>query len=159
MLRPADCAVVLGAGVRADGSPSLALSDRVAQGVRLYRERHVEALVMTGGVDPRHGQSEAAVMRRLAVEAGVPEAAVLVDEEGVDTRASARNCARILREHAWEDALLVSHDYHLLRAKTAFGRAGARVYTVPAQETRPLARAPYYLLRECVAWLYYALPS
>lgn len=157
--RDADCAVVLGAGVRADGTPSLSLSDRVAEGVRLYHEHRVRYLVMSGGVDPNHGQSEAQAMCRLAVEAGVPREHIVLDESGVNTRASASNCALLMREKGWNSALLVSHGYHLLRAKGAFQRAGALVYTVPATESRRLAREPYFVFRECVAWLAYALPS
>jgi uncharacterized SAM-binding protein YcdF (DUF218 family) len=157
--RPANCAIVLGAGVYRDGTASLALQDRVAQGVELYHQGHVQFLLMTGGVDPHHGQSEAQVMRRLAVQAGVPADRVRLDELGINTRASALNCTEIMQEQEWKSALLVSHDYHLLRAKTAFSRAGSLVYTVPAEETRPMSRAPYFVLRECVAWIYYALPT
>ncbi|MCB9915992.1 MAG: YdcF family protein [Planctomycetes bacterium] len=157
--RPADCAVVLGARVHADGTPSLALADRVAEGVRLYETGLVHELVMSGGVDPGHGRSEARVMAQLAVEAGVPAEHVHLDEAGANTRASAENCARLAAEHGWRDALLVSHGYHLLRAKTAFHRAGLRTYSVPARETRPLRKGPLFVLRECVAWLYYALPA
>ncbi|MFT7668508.1 MAG: uncharacterized SAM-binding protein YcdF (DUF218 family) [Planctomycetota bacterium] len=157
--RPADCAVVLGAAVQADGRPTLSLSDRVDEAVRLYHSHHVEHIVMSGGIDPHHGLSEAQVMRERAIAAGVPADCIELDEEGKNTRASANNCAVLLRDNGWEDALLVSHDYHLLRSKTAFRRAGMRVYTVPATETRPLGRWPYFVLRECVAWLYYSMPS
>lgn len=156
--RPADCAVVLGAGVRADGSPSLALSDRVLQAVELYRQGLVARLVMTGGIDAR-GHSEPQVMRALACAAGVPADAILLDEAGRNTRASARNCRQLMRLHGLQSALLVSHDYHLARCRAAFRREGIRCYTVPCQETRRLARAPYYLARECLAYLFYALPG
>lgn len=156
--RPADCAVVLGAGVYANGEPSLSLSDRVAEGVRLYHQGLVPRLVMTGGIDPGHGHSEARVMARLAAEAGVPPEDILLDEAGTNTRASARSCSMLMQEEGLESALLVSHGYHLLRAKTAFQREGLHTYTVPATETRRLAREPYFVLRECAAWAYYALP-
>lgn len=156
--RPADCAVVLGAGVYPDGTPSLTLNDRVGEGIRLYHEGLVPRLLMTGGVDPGHGLSEPQVMRRLGIEAGVPESAIWLDEEGVNTRASARNCAARLEREGLESALLVSHGYHLLRAKAAFRREGLRTFTVPATETRRLAREPYFVVRECAAWVWYALP-
>lgn len=156
--RPAGCAIVLGAGVYPDGRPSLTLSDRVGEGVRLYRQGLVPHLLMTGGVDPVNGWSEPQVMRRVAIEAGVPESAIWIDEEGVSTRASARSCAARLEHEGIESALLVSHGYHLLRAKTAFRREGLRTYTVPATETRRLRLEPWFVFRECVAWAYYALP-
>jgi len=156
--RPAGCAIVLGAGVYPDGRPSLTLSDRVGEGVRLYREGLVPHFLMTGGIDPVNGWSEPRVMRRVAIEAGVPESAIWIDEEGVSTRASARSCAARLEREGIESALLVSHGYHLLRAKTAFRREGVRTYTVPATETRRLRLEPWFVFRECIAWAYYALP-
>ncbi len=157
--RPADCIVVLGARVYDDGTPSLALSDRVAQGVELWREGLAPALVMSGGVDAANGRSEPRTMARLAEDAGVPASAIVLDELGITTRASSESCAALARERGWSRALLVSHDYHLLRAKTSFARAGLEAYTVPAAETRPLARRHVFLLRECVAWLWYARPG
>ncbi len=155
--RPADCALVLGAGVRADGSASLALSDRVMQAVELYQQGLVGHLVMTGGIDPR-GHSEPRVMRDLACAAGVPREAILLDEAGRNTRASALNCRILMQEQGLKSALLVSHDYHLARCRAAFRREGIRCYTVPCRETRRLQKAWYYLMRECAAYIYYALP-
>ena len=156
--RPADCVVVLGAGVASDGTPSLSLRDRVAEGVELVDAGLADWLVMSGGIDPDHGQSEPRAMRLLALEAGVSPDRVVLDEAGENTRASARSCAELLRQRGWTSALVVSHGYHLLRAKSAFRREGVEVYTVPATESRRLVREPYYILRECAAWLYYALP-
>jgi uncharacterized SAM-binding protein YcdF (DUF218 family) len=156
--RPADCIVVLGARVYADGTPSLALADRVAQGVDLWQAGLAPVVVMSGGVDPGHGASEARVMARLAEEAGVPAAAIVLDERGVSTRASAVNCAALAREHGLDDALLVSHGYHLLRAKAAFARAGLEAFSVPAAESRRLARRHTFVVREGVGGLWYARP-
>ncbi len=157
--RPADCIVVLGAGVSADGTPSRSLRDRVAEGVKLYEEGYADWLIMSGGIDPAHGQSEPGAMLRLALEASVPPERILLDEEGVDTRSSARACAALFEARGWSTALVVSHGYHLLRAKSAFRREGIEAFTVPATESRRLVREPYYVLRECAAWLFYALPS
>ncbi|MDF1663564.1 MAG: YdcF family protein [Planctomycetota bacterium] len=155
--RQADCAIVLGAKVYSDGRMSLALSDRVQQGIELYKAGYVKRIVMTGGVDP-NGQSEAVAMARAAYDAGVPKSAVILDEYGKNTRASAKNCALISRNHGWSSALVVSHYYHLARCKEAFRREGLRCYTVPAHMTRRMRREPLFILREGAAYLYYAWP-
>jgi uncharacterized SAM-binding protein YcdF (DUF218 family) len=155
--RPADCAIVLGAKVDARGRPSLALSDRVRTGIALYRSGLVRYLVMTGGTGA-NGVSEPQGMRRMAIAAGVPPEAIVLDEHGVNTRASAVNVAELMRRRGWKEGLLVSHYYHLARCRMAFRREGAMVRTVPARMTRRLAREPYFLLRECAALLVYALP-
>jgi hypothetical protein len=52
--------------------------------------------------------------------------------------------------------LAVSHGYHLPRIKAAYRRSGVEVYTVPARETRTLARKPVLIAREVVAtWAYF----
>jgi vancomycin permeability regulator SanA len=155
----ADVAMVLGAGIHADGTPSDALRDRVNTAIELYKSHRVRALLMTGGIDPGHGGSEPAVMKRLAVEAGVPADAIVLDESGSNTQASVRNAVGLMRSAGWRDCLVVSHDYHLPRIKRMLDREGVRSYTVPAHEARPLLMGPYYRLREIIAWHYYLLSS
>lgn len=156
--RQADCAIVLGAKVYRDGRMSLALSDRVQQGIELYKAGYVKKIVMTGGIDP-NGRSEAVAMAQAAYDAGIPRSAVILDEFGRNTRASAKNCAEIGRKQGWRSALVVSHYYHLARCKEAFRREGLRCYTVPAHMTRRMRREPIFILREGAAYLYYALPG
>lgn len=155
--RPADCAIVLGAKVYKDGRMSMALDDRVQQGIELYKAGYVEKLIMTGGIDA-NGQSEPQAMARAAYAAGIPKEDVILDEDGRNTRSSAKNCAKISRGRGWRSALVVSHYYHLARCKEAFRRQGLRCYTVPARMTRRMRREPLFILREGAAYLYYALP-
>lgn len=150
--RRADCAVVFGARVWNDGTPSLALSDRVDESIRLYHQGRVSRLVMSGGVEPENGFSEAEVMRDRAQKAGVPREAILLDEQGVDTAATVRNVAKLLRKEKLGSALVVSHYYHEPRAKMLFDRAGVRAFTVPATMTRRLLKEPYFLVREVAAF-------
>lgn len=150
--RNADCAVVLGARVWDDGTPSQALADRVDEAIRLQRAGLVRRILMSGAIDPHNGFSEPQVMRARAVEAGVPESAVLLDEEGVDTASTARNTGRIFKREGIESALVVSHYYHEPRLKMLFARAGIRAYTVPARMTRRLLKEPYFVAREVVAF-------
>jgi uncharacterized SAM-binding protein YcdF (DUF218 family) len=141
--RPAEAIVVFGAGVTADGRPSLALADRVAHGVDLFRAKKIAPrLVLSGGPE------EVPVMRRLALEAGVPEAALTLDPEGVNTWATLRN----LRE---KRIVAVSHYYHLARIKLAAHRLGLSCATAPCAMTRRLQREPWYVARECAAFVSY----
>ena len=149
--RRADCAVIFGARVWNDGTPSLALADRVDEGIRLYQRGLVGKLVMSGAIEP-NGHSEPEVMRARAIEAGVPPQDIMLDVEGVDTGATVRNTARLMREERLQSALAVSHYYHEPRVKMLFDRSGVRVYTVPARMTRRLVKEPYFLLREVAAY-------
>jgi uncharacterized SAM-binding protein YcdF (DUF218 family) len=151
---PADCIIVYGAKAYADGTPSLALHDRVMEGVRLWRAKRGRNVIMSGDVDP-NGVSEPEVMKAVAVGAGVPEEAILLDESGANTWFSAVGAVRQMRAREWRTSLSVSHYYHLLRIQMSARRAGLFTYTVPARMTRRLRREPYFVLRECAAFYGY----
>lgn len=151
-VRDADCAIVLGARVFDDGTPSDALADRVDEAIRLYQQGRVRRLLMSGAIDARNGFSEPAVMKARAVAAGVPSDAVLLDEAGVDTASTVRSSARLAAEQAIGTALVVSHYYHEPRLKMLFDRTGMRAYTVPAHMRYRLEREPYFVAREIVAY-------
>jgi uncharacterized SAM-binding protein YcdF (DUF218 family) len=152
--RPADAAVVFGARAYADGRPSTALADRVRTAVGLFRAGDVPCLVFSGG--PGDGSvHETEAMRGLARSMGVPEGAILVDEDGLSTADTVRNLARICRARGFSTVLAVSHSFHLPRIKMAARREGIRVLTVPAVESRRLHGLPWLLLREVAAWWAY----
>lgn len=117
-----DVIVVLGAAVRAGGRPSRALARRVERGVELFHAGEAGALLLSGGGAP----SEASVMRALAVEAGVPEASIVLEEASMSTLENAINSAPIMAERGWESALLVSDPFHLPRGLLAFRSVGVR---------------------------------
>ncbi len=154
--RAADVAVILGAKVYPDGTPSLSLADRLRTGIELYKTGRVRYLLMTGGTGVE-GYNEAWAMREFAVTCGVPRDQILVDAWGMNTLASARNCKTIFVEHDLSNALIVSHYYHLARCKMLFVEQGIHCTTVPARMSMRLVKEPYYVLRECVAYLTYSL--
>ncbi|MFO0614690.1 MAG: YdcF family protein [Polyangiaceae bacterium] len=151
--RDADAIVVLGARVYADGRPSEALAQRMATACELYRAGYAKKVVLSGGRDPGGARSEPDAMRELALGCGVPRDAIVLDEDGVDTRATGVDVARILGEGA--RVLAVSHGYHLARVQIALERQGIEAYTVPARERILLPGKPYYVARELVAWAVY----
>jgi len=157
--RQAEAAVVFGARVYASGQPSPLLADRIATGVALYREGLVPVLVMSGG-DGADGWNEAGVMRDVAISAGVPATAVLVDRAGVNTDATVSNTMDLLtvgaRPRSAIRLIAVSQAYHLPRIQLAFSQAGIDVLTVPAVDPVPIEEMPLLVAREVPAfWLYY----
>jgi uncharacterized SAM-binding protein YcdF (DUF218 family) len=151
--RPADLIVVFGARAFADGTLSDALSERVQTASSLYRDGLAPRLLFSGG--PGDGRvSEAEAMRRFANTLGVPDSAILLDTQGLDTEATVRNTMALLQNQPAR-ILTVSHFYHLPRIKMTFQRYGAEVWTVPC-DSSVLAKMPFNLLREDAAfWVYY----
>jgi vancomycin permeability regulator SanA len=118
-------ALVFGAEVRADGAPSAALRNRILAGVDLYQAGKVETLVMSGEAP------EPVVMQDLAVEVGVPEDAILLDEGGLRTYDT---CYRAINVYGYEEAIVVTQDFHLPRALYLCHFMGIDVQGVPARE-------------------------
>jgi vancomycin permeability regulator SanA len=154
--RPADAALILGARTYADGTISDALSDRVREACKLYHEGLVSHLILSGG--PGDGAiDEPQAMATLAESLSVPRHALILDHQGLNTRASITNTAAICRDHSFSRVLAVSHFYHLPRIKLEACRAGLDLCTVPAPQGQPLRALPWFMARETAAWwLYWA---
>jgi len=108
----APIAIVFGAGLRWNGTPTPVLYDRVATGVQLYQAGKVPELLMSGSRFSE-GYDEPAAMKELAISLGVPAQAILTDSGGTRTLTT---CLRALTEFGIQQALLVSQSYHLPRA-------------------------------------------
>jgi uncharacterized SAM-binding protein YcdF (DUF218 family) len=153
--RPADAVVVFGARVYANGKLSDALEDRIRTGCELYRAGLAKRLVLSGG--PGDGAlTEAAAMRRYALAHGAREEDIFMDDHGINTEATVRDTAPLLRQWGARRVLAVSHFYHLPRIKLAYQRAGIDVFTVPARQGHLLGQMPFNMAREVAAfWSYY----
>jgi uncharacterized SAM-binding protein YcdF (DUF218 family) len=112
--RPADAIVVLGAA-EYDGRPSPVFRARLDHAVALYRAGLAPLLVVTGGKASGDRTTEAAVARQFALERGVPDDAILVEDRGRTTLESMRSVGDIMRKRGLRDAVFVSDRAHMLR--------------------------------------------
>lgn len=119
-------ALVLGAGVRRDGTPSTVLRGRLDVARELLESGTVQRLVVSGSPRSR-GHSEPVVMRDHLVARGVPPELVLLDESGVDTW---RSCAHAAEELGLHEIIVVTTGFHLPRAVALCRRAGMRAWGV-----------------------------
>ena len=156
--RRADAIVVFGARVYEDGRLSDALADRVRTGCKLYQDGLAGIIVFSGGPgDGRVHETEA--MFRAAIELGVPEQAILLDPDGLNTQATVENTCLMFEQLGIRRVLAVSHFYHLPRIKMSYQRKHWEVCTVPAEESYILTDMPMYICREIAAlWSYYLRP-
>jgi SanA protein len=142
-LAPAPVAIVLGAAVRPDGTPSHALEDRLAQAVELYRAGKVGKLLLSGD----HGQErydETNGMRKWVLEQGVAPEDVFCDHAGFstfDTMARARSVFGITR------AIVVTQRFHLARSLYTAREAGIEAQGTPC-DRRTYRKGPWFELRE-----------
>lgn len=153
--RQADVIVVFGARVYADGTLSTAVGDRVRTACELYHQGFAGTVIFSGG--PGDGPiSEPSAMRQAALDMGVPDSAIILDDGGLNTAATVTDTLPLFTSHGWHRVLAVSHYYHLPRVKLTYQHAGVDVFTVPARQSYILSQTPHLIAREIVAlWAYY----
>jgi uncharacterized SAM-binding protein YcdF (DUF218 family) len=135
--RPAQAIVVLGAAQYA-GKPSPVLKARLDHALDLWNRHLATLLILTGGTGSGDTTSEAAVGRSYARKHGVPDSAILVENEGRTTSASMKAVAGMLEVRGLQSALLVSDPFHMLRLRILARRFGFTPYTSPTQ-TSPIS--------------------
>ena len=128
----ADAIVVLGAA-QYDGRPSPVLKLRLDHAIALWKRKLALRLVFTGGRGPGDTTSEAAVGRRYALHAGVPDSAIFVETRGRSTRESVAGLVTIAREQGLHRVIVVSDATHVLRAAVLVREGGLEPVTSPAR--------------------------
>ena len=134
-------AIIFGAGLRRDGTPTAVLRDRVETGARLYFSGKVEKLLMSGD-NQTVEYNEPEAMRQYAVSLGVPDEAIVLDYAG---RRTYDTCYRAKAIFGVESALLVTQKFHLPRALFLCNALGVKAYGVEANNN-------YYLKRSLLIW-------
>jgi SanA protein len=121
-------AIVFGAGLWRDGSPTPVLRDRVATAAQLYFAGKVEKLLMSG--DNSYVEyNEPGAMRGYALELGVPDEAIVLDYAG---RRTYDTCYRARAIFGLQEAILVTQNFHLPRALYLCNVLGLPSVGVPA---------------------------
>lgn len=105
-------AIVFGAGLWRDGSPTPVLRDRVATAVELYFAGKVYKLLMSGD-NTTTDYNEPGAMREYALQLGMPDEAIVLDYAG---RRTFDTCYRAKAIFGVQKAILVTQDFHLPRA-------------------------------------------
>jgi vancomycin permeability regulator SanA len=100
------------------------------EAVALFKAGKVEHLLVSGD-NSRRGYDEPTIMRRLAIQGGVPPAQVTVDYAGFDTSDS---CVRARRIFGVDEAVLVTQGFHIRRAIFLCRRAGLDAVGLVASE-------------------------
>jgi len=143
-------AIVFGAGLWQDGSPTPVLQDRIQTAAELYSLGKVEKLLMSG--DNRFvTYDEPTAMKNYAMELGVPEEAIVLDFAG---RRTYDTCYRAKAIFGVDSALLVTQEFHLSRALYLCNALGVKSSGVEADQRIYLKRSRlFWNTRETLATL------
>lgn len=150
----ADAALVFGNTVERSGLPSRRLAARLDAALDLFNAKRVRFILVSGATG-KEGFDEALAMRRYLLDRGVPDSTLIVDNRGINTRATCINARQLLHARGASSVNVVTQYFHLPRACLAAQRAGLRV----AGAVAPRFFEPrdfYSLGREVVALPAYA---
>ena len=123
-----EVALVLGASVFDDGTPTDALADRLAAAAALYRDRRVTR-VLVSGERSTAAFDQVDVMRTELVRMGVPDREIFTDHGGFDTWDS---MVRARKVYDVRSAVVVTQGWHMPRALWLGKRAGLQVHGLVA---------------------------
>ena len=153
-------ALVFGAGIYLNGQPSAVLVDRVDTAIELYQKGKIDEIIMSGDNSDR-SRNEVGHMAELALNAGIPESAILRDNKGLHTAESCWNAKNIFGK---DEVIFISQDFHAVRilmTGKSYGlngiavRADRRVYNI-------FSWALWYILdwaRLPIYWIHYSAGS
>ena len=152
---PTDVGVVLGNFVDTDGTPGNVVKARLDRAVELYNAGVFRHVIVSGAVDPSKNYDEPTGMKRYLVRQSIPADAIIQDPGGANTYLTGRNTLRIMREHDWHSATIVTHYYHILRTRFAFARWGIPGVRAVRARLGTGTDEPYRVVREFVAFYRY----
>lgn len=144
-LQDIDCIIVLGAGVWGE-NPSPMLEDRLLEGIKLYENNVAPKIIMTGD-HGREEYDEVNVMKKFAMDKGVPSGDIFMDHAGFSTYESLYRAKEIFEA---DKVVIVTQEYHLYRALHIANELGIEAYGV-ASDPRQYVGAAYREIREVLA--------
>lgn len=142
----ADCILVLGAGLKADGTPNHMLQDRLDKGIELFKAGAAPKIILSGD-NGQEEYDEVNAMKDYTLNAGIPSEDIFMDHAGFSTYESiyrARDIFLVKR------AIVVTQRYHQYRALYTARGLGIEGYGV-VSEPRTYAGQTYREVREILA--------
>ena len=157
----ADAAVLLTGITAVDKSPHDRVylgpgADRLTNALWLYRAGRVRRIIISGGSGAvlRKAHTEAEDLATLLRLAGVPNSAILLENQSRNTRENALFTKRLLAGYSGMDTLvLVTSAFHQRRALGCFRKVGLQPVAFPAgfRSTDRLATPDYWLVPSPIA--------
>ena len=153
---PVDAILVLGGGVDGDGALGYSSRRRVALAVALLKAEKTRNLIFSGGPGWKHPDlTAAALMRKYAIELGVPSERLLTEDHAISTFENLRFGFELAERQGFADAALLTDAYHLERARWLARYFGHPEVGLVAARGLEQAGAPdrvWSIVREALAW-------
>lgn len=134
-----DVIIVLGAQVKEDGTPSVALERRLTAALEAYQAKP-QLIIACGAQGANEPRAEGDVMRDWLMAHGVAGEDVVAETASFNTRENLEYARAIMEHRGLERALVVTSDYHVPRAPGAVQTGGHRSHG----QGKPLQAGIFY---------------
>lgn len=119
--RQSDVIIVLGAGTRGGVDPlPVQAKDRLARGAELVAENFASSIIVTGGLSARTHHIEADIMAPYLEQRSISASNIIREPQARDTYENALYSKKIMENHEWKTALVVTSPYHTFRSCRVF---------------------------------------
>lgn len=145
-----DVIIVLGAQVKEDGTPSVALERRLTAALESYEENR-QVIITCGAQGSNEPRAEGDVMRDWLIEHGADPEDVVAETASFNTRENLEYARAIMEHRGLSQALIVTSDYHVARALELCRQAG-----ISATGKGSPSKPEYFFknhLREGLSWI------
>ncbi|KAF1291953.1 YdcF family protein [Candidatus Enterococcus leclercqii] len=153
-----DYIIVLGAGLLRGEKVSPLLARRIDKAIEFYRlqqkaKNKAAKLVMSGGQGADEKLSEAAAMAAYALEQGIPQEDIILEDHSTTTLENMRFSKKVMDERSPEGYKVIfsSNNYHIFRGGMFAHQAGLKADGIGAKTA--LYYLPNAFLREYIAIL------
>ena len=149
-IKDSDVIIVLGAQVKEDGTPSVALERRLTAALESYLEKP-QLIIVCGAQGTNEPRAEGDVMRDWLLARGVRPEDVVAETASFNTRENLVYAKAIMEHRGLTQALVVTSDYHVARALTLCRQTGIEA-TGKGSPSKP----EYFIknhFREGLSWI------
>jgi len=96
---------------------------RTDEGIRLLKNGWADSIIFSGAAQDKSGPSNAAAMRLRALNSGVSQDAIYVEEDSATTEENALNTRTIFSDNDFKKIILVTSGYHQRRSGLEFDKS------------------------------------
>ena len=126
----ADVIIVLGAAAYESGVTPV-FAERINHAADLLKQGYADQIILTGGVAEGNSVSDAWIASQYAMEIGISEDDLILEEESAYTYENMKYSKEIMDANGFETAIIVSDPLHMKRAMVMAKDNGIRAYSSP----------------------------
>ena len=149
-MEDSDVIIVLGAQVKEDGTPSVALERRLTAALESY-QADPQLIIVCGAQGANEPRPEGDVMRDWLIGRGVQPEDVVAETASFNTRENLIYARAIMEHRGLSQALVVTSDYHVARALELCRQTG-----ISATGKGSPSKPEYFIknhIREGLSWI------